>query len=338
LARLGYRLDVVEPARALDAIDERVEAVIVAAPRATALEIARRLKTRFQIPLLPIVALATAPSGSQRPEDAGPDVWLPASTRASDVVARVEQLVRIRRTEREMGRLSTTLAELAAENGRLYERARRDAEATALLLRELQHRVRNNLAAIQALLVLERHRSPPRALHEALDVAIARLRSMAALQDSLLPHASDVELSTLARAVANGALEVFGATERVRCDIAGSATLPSRSASAVAIVLNELITNALKHADARAVEVTIRELSECVELDVADDGCGMPGRANTGSGLMIVRAVVQNELGGSLSYVPSVRGTRTRIVIPTEWLGGPATADAASGTENAAGA
>lgn len=320
LARLGCGVEVVAPDRALDAVDERVEAVIVAAPRATVLTIARRLKTRFQLPLLPVVALASAPRA--RPDTAGPDVWLPAAARPTDVVERVEQLVRIRRTEREMGRLSATLAELAAENGRLYERARRDGEATALLLRELQHRVRNNLAAIQALLVLERHRSPPRALHEALDVAIARLRSMAALQDSLLPHATDVELAALARAVANGALEVFGATERVRCAVEGTATLPSRSASAVAIVLNELITNALKHADARAVEVTIRAQPDLVELDVADDGRGMPGEPDGGSGLMIVRAVVQNELGGSLSYVPTGRGTRTRIVIPAD--AGPA--------------
>ena len=120
--------------------------------------------------------------------------------------------------------------------------------------------------------------------------------------------------------MANGALEVFGATERVRCDVAGTATLPSRSASAVAIVLNELITNALKHSDARAVEVTIRELDRRVELDVADDGCGMPGRPNGGSGLMIVRAVVQNELGGSLFYVSSERGTLARIEIPMEGL------------------
>lgn len=332
LAPLGYRVAVIPPERAMDSVDERVEAVIVAAPRAMVLAIARRLKTRFQLPLLPVVALVSAPRA--RPDTAGPDVWLPASTRPAEVVERVAQLVRIRRTEREMGRLSMTLAELAAENGRLYERARRDGEATALLLRELQHRVRNNLSAIQALLVLERHCTPPRALHEALDVAIARLRSMAALQDSLLPHASDVELATLARAVANGALEVFGATERVRCGVEGNATLPSRSASAIAIVLNELITNALKHADAHSVEVTICEHPDQVELDVADDGCGMSERTSGGSGLMIVRAVVQNELGGSLAYVPTERGTRTRIIIPADAI---STTPAAVGDGQAAG-
>ena len=64
----------------------------------------------------------------------------------------------------DLARLNETLVALAAENGQLYERARLDASRTLALLRELQHRVRNNLAAIQALLVLERHRSPSRSL------------------------------------------------------------------------------------------------------------------------------------------------------------------------------
>jgi len=310
----GHDVRRATPAAAVTAADEQVEAVVVAAPRAVVLRVARPLKTRYQMPLLPVVALVSRPSG--RVEAAAPDVWLPGVTRAADVVERVEELVRIRRAEREMVRLSATLAELAAENGRLYDRARRDAEATALLLRELQHRVRNNLAAIQALLVLERHRPIPRPLHEALDVAIARLRSMAALQDSLLPHASDVELATLARAVASGALEVFGVSHRVRCTVEGGAMMPARGAGAVAIVLNELITNALKHADAESVGVAIRADASCVELEVVDDGRGLAADPGEGSGLMIVRAVVRNELGGTLAFAPASRGTRVRIAIP----------------------
>ena len=273
LERLGFRVAHASTTEAVEAVDEHVDAVIVAATRSIVLPIARRLKTRFQMPMLPIVALTASPR--QRPNGAAPDVWLRASTPAAEVADRVEELVRIRHAEREMARLSTTLAELAAENGRLYERARRDAEATALLLRELQHprtqQSRGNTGAARS----RAPRVPPRELPEALDVAIARLRSMAALQDSLLPHASEVELASLARAVANGALDVFGAGDRVRCDVNSGATLPARSASAVAIVLNELITNALKHADARTVDVTIRQMANVVELDETDDGRGM---------------------------------------------------------------
>lgn len=312
--RSGHHVEVARLGEAVDAVHDRIEAVVVAASRSAVLGLARRLKTRFQMPLLPVVALVARPA--QPPDGAAPDVWLPGATRPRDVVERVEELVRIRRAEREMVRLSTALAELAAENGRLYDRARRDAEATTLLLRELQHRVRNNLAAIQALLVLERHRNPPRPLPEALDVAIGRLRSMAALQDSLLPQATSVDLAALAKAVAQGALDVFGATGQVGCEVVGHATLPARRAGAIAIVLNELITNALKHAGARRVCVEIRNGGDTLEIDVADDGSGIPAESTGGSGLMIARAVVRNELAGVLSFAPTECGTRARITLP----------------------
>lgn len=310
----GHHTLVAPLSGAVEAAERGAEAVVVSGARDAVLAVAARLKTRFQMPLLPVVALASSPR--RQPEGTAPDVWLPPRTRPRDVVERVEELVRIRRTEHELVRLNGALAELAAENGRLYERARRDAEATALLLRELQHRVRNNLAAIQALLVLERRRVPPRPLPEALDVAITRLRSMAALQDSLLPHDDHVDLATLAHAVVRGALEVYGAAEDVRCEVVGTAILPSRTASAVAIALNELITNALKHAHAHTVNVEISDAKGRVELVVRDDGRGMPASPDGGSGLTIVRAVVRNELAGELSIEPASTGTVVRIGFP----------------------
>lgn len=318
--RAGHQVSLATLAQAVEAASDGSEAVVVAASREHATAVARRLKTRFQMPLLPVIALVARPA--HPPDTAAPDAWLPASARASDVVERVEEFVRIRRAEGELVRLSAALADLAAENGRLYDRARRDAEATTVLLRELQHRVRNNLAAIQALLVLERHRTPPRPLCEALDVAIGRLRSMAALQDSLLPHTELVDLAGLARAVSRSALEVFGASGDVECEIVGQATLPSRRASALAIVLNELITNSLKHAGARTVRVEIRQNGDALELEIADDGCGMPADPPQGSGLRIARAVVHNELAGVISFPPADPekggggGTIARISVP----------------------
>lgn len=312
--RAGHHVAQASLDSAVEAASGGIEAVVVVASRDESLEVARRLKTRFQMPLLPVIALVARPA--HPPDMAAPDAWLPSGAESTDVVERVEEFVRIRRAEGELVRLSSSLADLAAENGRLYDRARRDAEATTVLLRELQHRVRNNLAAIQALLVLERHRDPPRELGEALDVAIGRLRSMAALQDSLTPRNQLVDVAGLARAVSRSALEVFGAAGDVECTVVGDATLPSRSASAVAIVLNELITNSLKHAGARAVRVEIHQNGGAVELQVADDGRGMPAEPSQGSGLRIARAVVHNELAGTLTFQSAAKGTLARISVP----------------------
>ncbi len=315
--RAGHQVSLASFDSAVEAATDGVEAVVVVASRDDVLSVTRRLKTRFQMPLLPVIALVGRPA---HPLDtAAPDAWLPTGAKSADVVERVEEFVRIRRAERELVRLSASLADLAAENGRLYDRARRDAEATTVLLRELQHRVRNNLAAIQALLVLERHREPPRELGEALDVAIGRLRSMAALQDSLAPQSEFVDVAGLARAVSQSALEVFGALGSVECTVEGEATLPSRSASAVAIVLNELITNSLKHSGAREVQVRMHRNGGSLELQISDNGRGMPAAPSPpGRGLKIAGAVVQNELAGSLEFPPSERGTLARISVPLQ--------------------
>lgn len=314
--RHRHHTALVAPDLAVESIDDSVEGVVIDAPRSAALAICSRLKTRFQVPLLPVLVLHPRPSRLPQ-EMSAPDAWLAPTSRPKDIVARMEELIRIRRTERELARLNGSLTLLAAENGRLYERARRDAEGTTLLLRELQHRVRNNLAAIQALLVLERHRQPPRPLIEAIDVAISRLRSMAALQDSLGLDSREVDLAALARAVGQSALDVFGASSNVHCEVHGNAVLPARVGGAIAIALNELITNALKHGRAAHVDVDIRRSNGELEVTVVDDGCGIPREPLGGSGLRIVRAVVANELGGRLQIAALRVGTRAMIWMPS---------------------
>jgi two-component sensor histidine kinase len=317
LERQGHHAVIADARTPLDELATGAEAVIIAAPRDEALTICKRLKTRFQVPLLPVLVLVQRPTRLPA-EPHMPDAWLGPSTRSRDVVARVEELVRIRRTESELVRLNLALADLAAENGRLYERARREAAATTLLLRELQHRVRNNLASIQALLVLERHRAPPRPLGDALDVAIGRLRSMAALQDALTPGTAAVPLAHLAHSIARGVFDVFGASDAVRYHVEGDTTVSARDASAIALVLNELVTNALKHSGAHEISVRVATDHHRLIVFVEDDGRGMPTQPPAGSGLKIARAVARNELAGELTFDPVSDGTRARLSLPLE--------------------
>ncbi len=320
LEHAGFRAELV-PAEiaeteAMALVDDAVDAVILAAPRDTTLALCRRFKARHQFPVLPVIVLYRRPRRLE-PVTGTPDAWLASRAPSRDVVARVEELIRIRRGEQDMARLNAELSELTAENRRLYDRALRDAEGTAALLRELQHRVRNNLATIQALLVLERHRVPPRSLPEALDVAVARLRSMAALQDSLSPSARDLDVASLARSVARGALDVFGASDNVRCEVSGGATVPQRLGSALAIVLNELVTNTVKHASAHHLRIDVRRSDVALKLEVADDGRGLPPTTAGGSGLSIIRAVVRNELHGELDLASAASGgTRATLTVP----------------------
>ena len=299
---------------ALESVNETVEAVIIDARSHDALDLCQRLKTRFQVPLLPVIILRPRPHAAVGP--IAPDAWLRPATRGREIAARIEELVRIRRAERELARLNEALASLAAENGQLYERARRGAARTLTLLRELQHRVRNNLAAIQALLVLERHRAPRRSLDEAIDVAIARIRGMAALQDAISTEAGAVTLATLARSITRNAIDVFGPAHVPSCVVHGDASVPAEVGSSLAVALNELVMNAVRHAEASSVTVAIDGRDREVIVDVIDDGHGLPSPSPAGGGLIIARTVVRNELRGTLDVVTAASGTTVRIVVP----------------------
>ncbi len=314
LARRGHRVRTADVANAPALVDATTDAVIIAGRRAAALDACARIKTRFHVPLLPVLVLLPRPP--RAPVDAtAPDAWLPSDSAMREVAARAEELVRIRRAEAELVRTTREVAELAAENGRLYEQARRDSATSARLLRELQHRVRNNLASIQALLVLERGRTPARSLPEAIDAALTRLRSMAALQDCLRERSDRVDVAALASSVAHGAAEVVAAGERGRVHIRGSATVPASAGSALALVLNELVTNALRHAAPAPVRIEIQSDGRMLTLDVVDEGPGFPSSSTSGTGLVIAQAIARNELGGRLERIATARGAHVRLCI-----------------------
>ena len=314
LTRGGHDVTTAPLDEALERIDDRVEAVVITARGPEALTLCQSLKTRFQVPLLPVIMMRERPHRALGP--IAPDAWLGPTTRGREIVARIDELVRIRRAERELARLNETLVSLAAENGQLYERARLDAARTLSLLRELQHRVRNNLAAIQALLVLERHRSPRRSLDEAIDVAIARIRGMAALQDALSVDAAAVTLAGLARAITRNMVDVFGASHVPTCEVEGDAEVPAQVGSSLAVALNEIVMNAVRHAEAHTVRVAIEGKNGEVVVQVIDDGRGITAPGWSGGGLIIARTVVRNELRGTIDVVPAESGTAVRMVIP----------------------
>ena len=91
-------------------------------------------------------------------------------------------------------------------------------------------------------------------------------------------------------------------------------SLPGARATALALVFAELLQNALEHGGQR-IEVSLVRRGELVVLAIADDGAGMAGDAPAGTGLSIVRALVRDELRGTLEMT-SVGGTRAEVVFP----------------------
>lgn len=190
----------------------------------------------------------------------------------------------------------------------LREAARKDAEQKALLYRELDHRVRNNMAALIGLLQLAAdHMEGP---------AMASLRQMAdrvaRLADShnLLAGrgVQPVDIRELAAVVARNLLEVLPGGLQIRQEVTGAPlrVLPAQM-TPLALILNELLTNCVKHAfPGRAtgsVTIQVRRDGEQAGLEVCDDGVGLdPPRDPAGLGIAIVRTLVTESLGGAVWF------------------------------------
>ena len=210
---------------------------------------------------------------------------------------------------------------------------RRDRELVTkdATIREIHHRVKNNLQTVAALLRLQARRIDSATATSALEEAVRRVGSIAIVHE-ILSHAVEehVEFDEIADRLGGMVTEVGAMGGRVRVRRDGSfGILASEAATALAMVLTELLQNAVEHGyDAEARGGTIlmspRRLVGRLHVTVDDDGHGLPSGfdldASTNLGLSIVRTLVESELGGQLALgeVPDGTGTRAELDVPLE--------------------
>jgi signal transduction histidine kinase len=96
----------------------------------------------------------------------------------------------------------------------------------------------------------------------------------------------------------------------------GDAAVPAHIGSALAVALNELVMNAVRHAEAHHVSVDIERADSEVTVEISDDGRGLATPEAGGGGLIIARTVIRNELRGRLDLLPRTSGTAVRITVP----------------------
>ena len=199
-------------------------------------------------------------------------------------------------------------AAIAIDNARLYEETRRGLELKSALLRELHHRVKNNLATVAGLLSLQRRRTKSPEVRHTLAESVNRIQGLAATHD-LLSHedVSEARVDDIARkivGVANANLrppETRITFEVDPCPI----VIPSRAVAILALVLNEMVSNAIKHGMSGMTEGTItirgREEVGVVIVEVLDNG-NQPlalheEESSEGLGISLIRNLI-GDLGG----------------------------------------
>jgi two-component sensor histidine kinase len=207
---------------------------------------------------------------------------------------------------------------------------RRDRELVTkdATIREIHHRVKNNLQTVAALLRLQARRLDVPEGREALEEAVRRVGTIAIVHETLSQAFDEfVDFDDVADRLRLMVVELGdgGATpSQVTSRRDGSfGILTAEVATPLAMVLTELLQNAVEHAfggGAGVITVTPQRLGGRLRVTVADDGQGLPVgfdvAASTSLGLSIVRTLVESELGGRLGVGPPVaKGTGTRVTL-----------------------
>ena len=193
-------------------------------------------------------------------------------------------------------------------------------------IREIHHRVKNNLQTVAALLRLQARRLRVPEGREALEEAVRRVGSIAIVHETL-SHAPEefVDFDDIADRVIAMAGEVSAPEAKVVPRRTGTfGILPAAVATPLAMVLTELLQNAVQHGFANRsgrIDVTVERGDERLDVTVSDDGEGLPAgfdmEVSGNLGLQIVRTLVVAELSGRLEIEPREGGgTEVRLTVP----------------------
>lgn len=201
------------------------------------------------------------------------------------------------------------------------DRARGAERANALLYRELSHRTQNNLAIAASMLLLQsRDQDTPEA-RLALETAQKRLLVMGELQRHLENVRADYikvpeylnDLCGYMRKSISGVKAVELRVEAEPVTLSGDKIVP------LGLIVNELVTNALKYAfenkERGTVVVGLARKSGALELIVSDDGRGFAGKSVQGLGSRLVRMLAK-QLSGTAEWENASPGCRVRVTFP----------------------
>jgi two-component sensor histidine kinase len=193
-------------------------------------------------------------------------------------------------------------------------------------IREIHHRVKNNLQTVAALLRMQSRRLPDNEARAALDEAVRRVGTIALVHETLSQGFDEtVDFDEIVARGLESVVEVATRDVPVRAERLGSfGRLQAEDATSLAMVVTELVHNAVEHGLARTGEVVTvgAERSwdkddELLTVTVTDDGAGLPegfDPAGTGLGTQIVTSLVQ-DLRGRITWENAKPcGTTVRFV------------------------
>jgi two-component sensor histidine kinase len=212
-------------------------------------------------------------------------------------------------------------------------RRERELVSKDATIREIHHRVKNNLQTVAARLRLQARRIASPEARSALEEAVQRVGSIAIVHEALsMAPDETVDFDEVADRVCAMVAELTPADARVVPHRTGSfGALAAETATPLAMALTELLQNAVEHGlggrsrGEASLEIAARRSPGRLAVEVRDTGVGLPAGFDPGEsgrlGLQIVRTLVVGELGGSLEFAAREGGgtaVALEIPLPTE--------------------
>jgi two-component sensor histidine kinase len=204
---------------------------------------------------------------------------------------------------------------------------KQELKVKTTMIQEVHHRVKNNLQTIAAMLRMQARRTQDGDALVAINEAISRILSVAVIHEFLSRHeAQTINVRDVGQRIITQSRQV-AVTPGLQINFAlegPNIYLPSQQATAVALVINELIQNAVEHGfeseETGQVKLVLSDGGDQVRLEIWDDGERLPpdfDLATTPSlGLQIVRSLVQDDLHGKLTLCNHEAGVVAAVQFP----------------------
>jgi two-component sensor histidine kinase len=201
-----------------------------------------------------------------------------------------------------------------------------DAKTHAdVLLQELAHRTRNDLATIVSILRLQARTSAEPAAQAALASAISRVEVLVKVHDRLQDSTSDqkVQLAPYVDGLCQTLAELHRGVRpiaiQLRCD---DISLKNSQAALVGLIVNELVTNAFKYAfpaerPAGTIEVNVQQTDQQMTITVTDDGVGCPNDAKSGLGTRLINLLTA-QMKGTMTRSALPQGCQVQVTVALE--------------------
>jgi PAS domain S-box-containing protein len=231
----------------------------------------------------------------------------------------------------------TIFADITERRQAAEERERLQAELLAAeraraalaegLNREIAHRTKNNLAMAAGLLQLQMYQQRDARVRTALSATMSRLMAFASIQEELqaVTAAGWIDLLPVLERVSSASAGAFAGGEAVVSVSGERVPLPSKAATNLAVVTNELVTNALKHGAAGSdgklhVDVVVEPAHDSIRLRVWNSGNpvseGFDTAAMRGLGLQLVRDLIVAQYHGAFHLRAERGGSLAEVTVP----------------------